>query len=315
MPVRLVALPVRQNKYEIVLKGNFLEKGIVLKKLSNKFWVEDISNLFICSARGNLKDNGIFVGDNVLFNADALNIKEVLKRKNLLVRPPLANLEQMIIVLAYAPKPDYLMLDKLLLFCGINKINPIICLNKIEVNKDENEYIKKAYGKFYSVLEISAHKKINIDKLKKLLKGKISASAGQSGVGKSALINSIFDDEKTAEGYLSEKILRGKNTTRHCELFKVSGKTYIADTPGFSALSINLLNISYRDLPAFYPDFADFSDNCKYNSCMHLKEIDCAVKEAVKTGLIDNERYQRYTIILEDLKEFDKKIKYSRKNV
>lgn len=290
-----------------------MEKGIITKKLANKFWVQSGSELFFCSARGNLKNTGIFVGDNVVFNSESLSIEKIMPRKNLLVRPPIANLEQMFIVLAYLPKPDYLMLDKLLVFCEINDITPIICINKIETNNNENDYIKSVYGKYYSVLELSAHKKININKLKKLLTGKMSAFAGQSGVGKSALINSIFENEKTAEGNLSEKILRGKNTTRHCELFKIFENSYIADTPGFTALSANLLGISFRDLPAFYPDFIQYSENCKFSTCLHLKETKCAVKEAVKSGLIDKERYQRYVILQENLKDFEKKDKFSKR--
>lgn len=284
-----------------------MKKGIVIKKISNKFWVESGSEIYICTARGNLKQRGIFVGDDVVFNAETLNIEEILKRKNLLIRPPLANLEQMIIVLAFAPKPDYFMLDKLLLFCEINDIKPVICLNKIEISKDEIEYIKKVYSNFYSVLELSAHEKINIGILKKLLSNKISAFAGQSGVGKSALINSIFDETKAVEGYLSTKILRGKNTTRHCELFKISKNSYIADTPGFSALNESLLEISYRDLPRYYPDFLVFADDCKFNSCLHLKETECAVKKALNSNLIDKERFKRYTIIMENLKKINDK--------
>lgn len=280
-----------------------MKKGIVIKKISNNFWVELNSKIYICTARGKLKESGVFVGDNVILNTETLNIEKILERKNLLIRPPLANLEQMIIVLAFAPKPDYLMLDKLLLFCEINDINPVICLNKIEINKEEIKYIKKVYSKFYSVLELSAHKKINIDKLKKILNNKISAFAGQSGVGKSALINSLFDEIKAVEGYLSTKILRGKNTTRHCELFKISKNSYIADTPGFSSLDESLLKISYRDLSKYYPDFLLFLNDCKFNSCLHLKETECAVKKAVNSKLIDKERFKRYTIIMENLKK------------
>lgn len=288
-------------------------KSIVIKKISNKFWVESGSETYICTARGSLRQNGIFVGDNIVLNPDTLNIEKILKRKNLIIRPPIANLEQMIIVLAFAPKPDYIMLDKLILFCEINNINPVICLNKIEINRTANKYINKVYDRFYPVLELSAHRKINIDKLEKVLKGKISAFAGQSGVGKSALINSIFDDKKAVEGFLSNKILRGKNTTRHCELFKISQNSYIADTPGFSALNESLLNISYRNLPQHYPDFLNFAERCKFNSCLHIKEIDCAVQEAVHLGLIDEERYRRYALLLESLKRFEKKNRYSKK--
>lgn len=193
-----------------------LKEGIIIKKISNKFWVAINSEVFICSARGNLKEFGLFVGDNVVISTEELIIEKILERKNLLVRPPLANLEQMLIVVAYAPMPDYLMLDKLLLFCEINNIEPVICINKIEASQKENQYIKKVYGKFYKVLELSAHKKINIDKLKGILKNKISAFAGQSGVGKSALINSLFDSLKTVEGNLSKKILRGKKYNKAC---------------------------------------------------------------------------------------------------
>lgn len=283
-----------------------MKKGIIIKKISNKFWVAVNSEIFICSARGNLKGSGLFVGDNVVFSTTEFIIESVLERKNLLVRPPLANLEQMLIVLAYAPKPDYLILDKLLLFCEINEIKPVICVNKIDASRNENQYIQTVYGKFYQVLELSAHKKINIDKLKKVLKNNVSTFAGQSGVGKSALINSLFDSLKTIEGNLSEKIVRGKNTTRHVELYKISDNSYIADTPGFTALNESLLKVSYYELASFYPDFLEQSQGCKFTSCVHIGETNCMIKNAVSSGSIDLKRYERYVSIFNSLKAYDK---------
>ena len=161
------------------------------------------------------------------------------------------------------------------------------------------------YSKHFKFIAVSAHNKQNVEEIKNLLKNNISAFAGQSGVGKSALINAIFGDETTKEGYLSAKITRGKNTTRHVSLYKLSPKTYIADTPGFSALDEKLLPINENQLPYYYPEFLPLLKECKFKSCLHYKENikDCAVKRALESGEVDKERYNRYITILNSLKE------------
>lgn len=279
-----------------------MEKGLITKKMSDKFWVKTAQNLFVCTAKGILKSNGIFVGENVEFNTQTMNIEKVLPRKNQLIRPPLVNLDQLFVLVADKPQPDFLMLDKLLLFCKVYDITPIICYTKIDKSTKFEQYIESVYGKFYKTVFVSAHKTINLENIKLLLKNKISAFAGQSGVGKSALLNALFGNKKTLEGMLSAKISRGKNTTRHCELFEFEPNSYIADTPGFSSLDEKLLPIEYWELPYYYPDFLEFLKNCKYKSCTHTNEQDCGIKKAVESGQIDFSRYERYQAIYKNLK-------------
>lgn len=279
-----------------------MKKGLVLKKLSDKFIVEIENQTYLIPARKNLKKQGIYVGDYVNINMDEQIIEKVLPRTNKLTRPPMANLEQLIICISDQPIPDFSMLDKLLIFAEVNNIKPIICYTKTDRSTTNQTYLETVYGKHYAVISTSSKSNKNIDAVKKCLSGKISAFAGQSGVGKSALINAIFGDEKVKIGNLSAKIERGKNTTRHCELFKTED-FYIADTPGFSALDETYLPIPEADLARFYPDFLEHLPNCKFSSCVHINEKQCAVKNALESGKVDNDRYQRYIKIYNALKE------------
>lgn len=277
--------------------------GVITKKLANKFWVKSNNGVCVCEARGNLKKENLFVGDKVFFENNC--IEKIDERKNKLIRPPITNIDKLIIVIAPLPEPDFLMLDKLLLFCKLNNIEPVICCNKqdIEGYGEVCEYTNSVYGKYYKVIKTSA--KENIDELVEVLQGGISGFAGQSAVGKSALVKKLLPNENVISGELSEKIGRGKNTTRHCELFTLNEDSFIVDTAGFSSLDERLLDIPYFELSYYYPDFLDYHENCKYKSCEHNKEKvdECAVKNAVKQGKLDRKRYDRYILILKSLKE------------
>lgn len=279
-----------------------MNKWIVVKKQANLFTCSKDNQTIKCSSRGILKKNNIVVGDYVEINLKTQQIEKVYGRKNQLIRPPLANLDNLFILVAEKPKPDFLLLDKLLLFCKINNIFPIIVHCKVDLSDNYKSYIKKVYGKFFTIIEVSALKNLNIDKLKTLIKGKISAFCGQSGVGKSTLINAIFGENKCVVDELSKKIERGKNTTKYTELFKVDNNSFIADTAGFSSLNTKYLPLQDKELPYYYPDFLQFLKNCQFKSCQHLNENNCGVKEAIKNNEIDKNRYKRYLIILEDLK-------------
>lgn len=280
-----------------------MEKGVVTKKLANKFWVKTDKDIICLEARGNLKKDNIFVGDKVEFQNNC--IEKVEERKNKLIRPPITNIDSLIIVIAPLPKPDYLCLDKMILFCKLNNIEPIICCNKQDLNgfNEVFEYTNKVYGKHYKVIKTSAKK--NVNELIDVLQNKISGFAGQSAVGKSALIKKLLPNETVVSGEMSEKIGRGKNTTRHCELFTLNTRSFIVDTAGFSSLDERLLDIPYFELGYYYPDFLDYLEGCKYKSCEHYKESvnECSVKTAVKQGFLDRERYDRYILILKSLKE------------
>lgn len=270
--------------------------------------------------RGNLKKSkNILVGDIVKvekIDQDYM-IKDIIKRKNFLVRPPVSNIDQMIIVVSVgAPSPDYILLDKQLVLCMSKNIKPIICVNKIDlisedkVVKEELEYINSIYSNIgVDIVYVSAKNGDGIDKLKMLIKGKTSAFSGNSGVGKSSITKKVIDKLEVIEiGEIGRKTKRGKHTTKSVKLYTIGDNTYILDTPGFS--SYELYDIEYRDLTKYYPEFLKYS--CDYDDCMHvLENIDvCAIKQNVEKKNIDKGRYERYVYIYQKLKEqYDRRYK------
>ena len=281
-------------------------QGLVIKKVANDFWVKYNNDVVVCKPRGSHKFNGIYVGDYVEFSFEkgSYLIEKVLERKNILIRPPLANLEQLIIVISPVPKPDFFVVDKLILFAYCYGIEPILIVNKQDLSNELNDYVTNVYSHFIKTIFLSAKTSEGVNELYEVLSNKISAFAGQSAVGKSALINSLFKFEGAKEGVLSEKINRGKNTTRHCEIY-FNNDIMIADTAGFSSLDETLLPIAYYELPYYYPDFNVYKSQCKYTSCVHYKEpsADCKIKSLVNNKTIDKERYLRYRKIYEILQE------------
>lgn len=282
-------------------------ENVVIKKLSNNFWVRlKNGEVVMAKPRGTLKSRGIFVGDKVevYYDKDDCMIEKVLERKNLLIRPPLANLDKLVIVMSCVPKPDFYVLDKLLLFSYSYGIEPIVVINKQDISQEINDYIDSVYGKIVDVVHISAKTGQGFDNLKVLLKDKLSALVGQSAVGKSAIINSLVGKNFAKEGDLSKKVNRGKNTTRHCEIF-IKDDFLIADTAGFTALDETLLPIPYFELHLYYKDYLPYVAKCKYSDCKHVNESvnDCAVKRAVQDGELDAKRYKRYTEIYKILEQ------------
>lgn len=276
--------------------------GLVTKKQANSFCVDFNGNTFVCTAQKKLKENGIFVGDHVQFDADLKQIIRVLPRKNKLLRPPLANLDTLIILVSSQPAPDFLLLDKMLLFCAKSGITPIICHSKTDLGTTHLKYLNSAYASHFKVVDISVANKCGINNLQKLLVGKVCALAGQSGVGKSALINALVGENQAQVGELSAKILRGKNTTRHAQLFALANNTFLADTAGFSSLDEKFLGINAQDIASFYPEFLALAPHCKFKPCTHTHEPNCAVKLALENGKIEKMRYARYLTIYENLK-------------
>ena len=280
--------------------------GVVYKILADKFWVRSGEDSYICGARGNLKTDGILVGDQVVFSCDPSPVIEnVCKRKNQLIRPPIANLDQLIIIIAKIPEPDFMIVDKLILFALCYGIEPCIVVNKIDISNDVCEYVKNAYANVVNnIIFTNALTGDGIDELKSVMKNKLSAFAGQSAVGKSALVNLIMKKHASQVGEISIKNQKGKNTTRHCEIF-FEDSIMITDTAGFTSLDEKLLPIAYYELPYYYPDFVKYLQDCKYKSCAHFNEkIDeCAVKRAVLENKIDRNRFLRYKEIYNTLLE------------
>lgn len=275
--------------------------GLVLKKNADKFTVEMDGQTSIMLAR-NLKKEGIFVGDKVECQNGV--IERVLERKNLLIRPPLANVDTMIIVVAFQPKPDFLLVDKLLVFCMVKGIIPILCVNKSDLSENFVSDVKKIYKNVVDIVSISTLDR-SVMKLKKYIKG-ITALAGQSAVGKSSIINALLGEKLATIGDFSKKVMRGKQTTRLVELYDLKNGNYLADTAGFSKLSEELLLINENELKDYYPDFIKYAHECKYKSCQHLSLKDCGIVKAVREGKISKTRYENYKILRENIKKVKK---------
>lgn len=263
-----------------------MQKGIIVKNISNLYKVETENNIFLCEARGKFKKSGITpaVGDRVQINS--INeqkgiIEEVLERSNYIKRPKIANLTQIVFVLSMSmPKPDLLLLDKQLAFAEFLRIEPIICINKIDLEKEyrilEIEKIYQDIG--YKVIKTNAQIGENVQSIKDVLKNNITAFSGNSGVGKSTLINGIFKEKIAEEGTISNKNKKGKNTTTTVELYKIDNNSYIADTPGFATFDI--YEIKSGELDEYFREFHNYIEECEYIGCNHIKEINCGVKKS-----------------------------------
>ena len=286
-----------------------MQEGIIIKNISNLYKVEVKDKVYACEARGKFKKDGIIpvVGDRVsitLLNEEKGIVEEILERRNYIKRPKIANITQIIYVLSMnMPKPDLLLLDKQLAFAEFLGINPVICINKIDLEKAEKILeIENLYKKIgYKVIKTNAKIGENIKVVEEILKNNITAFSGNSGVGKSTLINSIFNDKITEEGLISNKNKKGKNTTTTVELFKIDCNSYIADTPGFSTFDI--YEIESNELDKYFKDLHNYIPNCEYIGCNHVKEVNCGIKDAVASGQISEVRYQSYCKIYNELKQ------------
>lgn len=280
-------------------------KGQVLKGYGGIYYVDVGDRVVECNGRGRIKLTGeIYVGDYVeveTFKNGKGAISSILPRVNNLVRPYVANIDSIIICISPIPKPDYLLVDKLLIGCVKDGIEPIICINKADIANDEFfEEVEKNYKTLATIVRVSATTGEGIDSLCKLISGKFVAFSGQSAVGKSSIINAITDaDIKVGE--LSKKTQRGKHTTRYIEIFKLGNDTRIADTCGFSVLELPLMRPD--ELSEYFLDFVEVSVRCRFKGCNHISEPDCAVKRAVESGELSEERYNRYVKLYNDLEE------------
>lgn len=289
--------------------------GRVIEVLSSLCSIElKNGEIVTASISGNLKKSGsIMVGDIVQleFLYNTYVIKKVNSRRNFFIRPPVANIDNLIICISLdEPKPDFLLLDKQIILCLKKSITPIICLNKIDKLNNNKElekqinYLESVYSRLnIDVILISAKNNIGIDNLKEKLKGKVSAFSGNSGVGKSSITSLLLKDTTIEVGELSKKNLKGKNTTKYVRLYEIESNTYILDTPGFS--SYELFDIDYKELKNFYKDFCKY--NCKYEDCSHVLEEECEIKKQVEIGNVDRQRYERYKYLYLELKQKDKR--------
>ena len=286
--------------------------GLIIGNISNTYKIKIDTQIYEAYARGKLKNEEItpLVGDKVEIQITdeekgVAIIETVLPRKNEIKRPKIANIDQIIFIVSTKnPKPDLLMLDKQLAYVEKLNIEPIIVINKIDL-QDTYKHIQELYKKIgYKTIITSAKKGNGIEILRQVLKNKISVFSGNSGVGKSSIINALFGIDKTQEGEISQKNKKGKNTTTDTKLYELEENTYIADTPGFSSFEIN--EIESTELDKYFREFKQEVKNCEFVGCTHIKEQNCGIKDAVEYGKISQERYDRFCQIYEQLKENEK---------
>lgn len=283
--------------------------GKIIKGIGGFYYVESADIVYECKARGSFRNQKVtpLVGDNVEFsvNENAENtIDAICPRKNELVRPPLANLDTLFIVSSVTdPKINTLIIDKLTAIAEHKNIEPVIVITKTDLDPSYTKY-KEIYEKSgFTVIACNNITGEGCDTVKSMLNGKISAFTGNTGVGKSSILNALFPHLELPTGETSKKLGRGRHTTRHCELFKVEGG-YIADTPGFSSLDFERCEkILKDDLPYCFRDFRDYLGECKFNSCSHINDKGCAVVQAVKNGIICDSRHNSYISMYNDVKD------------
>ncbi len=293
-------------------------QGKIIKGIAGFYYVQTKNGIYECKAKGSFRNRRLkpFVGDNVEITIldeenKKGNMDEILERKNFLIRPAVANIDQTLVIFAAAkPDPNLNLLDRFLIMMEQREVPVVLVFNKTDVAEaDKLERYAKTYENCgYRVLRVSALQEEGIAEIKAVLKGKTSTVAGPSGVGKSSIINLLQSDVRMETGTISEKIERGKHTTRHSELIEVAEDTYIFDTPGFS--SVYVTDMEKGELKSYFPEFAQYEDGCKFLGCVHMNEPVCGVKEALKAGRISDSRYENYQLIYEELK-LNEKRKYS----
>lgn len=287
-------------------------RGKIIKGIAGFYYVHDgHSKIYECKAKGVFRNRHIkpLVGDDVeitiLDETDRFgNIDEVLERRNQLVRPAVANVDQALVVFSVThPKPNLNLLDHFLVMMQAQELPVSICFNKSDLDDGEamEEYRNIYAHAGYPVYFTSACTAAGLDQLHDILRGKTTVLAGPSGVGKSSLTNLIQPMAAMETGKISEKIQRGKHTTRHAELFYVEMNTYLMDTPGFSSMYIE--DMETVELKDFFPEFAEFEAECKFLGCVHVGEKVCGVKSAVADGRISASRYENYKLLYQELKD------------
>ncbi len=290
-------------------------QGKIIKGIAGFYYVHVAvqggeSKLYECKAKGIFrKDNKKpLVGDDV--ELDVLdeekqigNITKLLPRHSELIRPAVANVDQALVIFAIKkPQPNFNLLDRFLIMMEQQNLPTIICFNKIDIDEDgQGEVYREIYERCgYRTLLVSASEGVGVAELKELLAGKTTTVAGPSGVGKSSLVNCFQNNTVMETGSISDKIDRGKHTTRHTELIAVAEDTYILDTPGFS--SLGMFGMEKEDLASYYPEFSGHEKYCKFAGCAHMAEPVCGVKDAVEEGEIPKLRYENYRLLYEELK-------------
>ncbi len=282
-------------------------QGKIIKGIGGFYYVDTGNGVPVeTRARGIFRKEGIvpLIGDEAEISVDAEGrggfVEKIFPRRNMLTRPPVANVDYLAIVIATAnPKPNLYVMDKMIAAAEYAGIHPILCLNKIDL--DTGEELQRIYEKTgYDVLCISAKERENTDKLSEILQGHTTAFAGNSGVGKSSILNCLLEKEWFDTGEVNDRIERGRHTTRHSELVPLPGGGYVIDTPGFS--TFQLTDISAPEVAELFIEFRPYLHGCKFNDCLHMVEKGCAVLEGVANGTIAVSRHENYKRLLEEVK-------------
>ncbi len=282
--------------------------GTIIKGIAGFYYVKTDHGLYECRARGIFKNEGItpMVGD--LVEIDVIGdmtgyINNIYPRKNQFIRPPISNVEQFVIVVsAQKPKLNFLILDRFLVMAEMNQTDAVIVINKQDVSKSEDiDRIMKIYDSMYPCIVLSAKKNKGIEKLMPYLRDRSSALAGTSGVGKTTLLNRLQDDFNEETGDISKKTGRGKNTTRHVEIFELEQGGKVFDTPGFT--SFDILECDESMLEKCYPEMYNIEGNCRYDDCRHVNEPECMIRRAVEKEIISESRYKSYLTQIKEIRE------------
>ena len=287
-------------------------QGKIIKGIAGFYYIyaED-GNIYECKAKGIFRKDNFkpLVGDNVeitVLNEEEKegSVTSILPRRNSLIRPAVANVDQAFLIFAMEnPKPNFLLLDRFLIMMKQQEIPAVICFNKKDVGeKEEMEKLYEIYtGCGYRVVLSSTYEGEGMDEIREILNGKTTVVAGPSGVGKSSITNCMQGEVQMETGEISKKLKRGKHTTRHSQVIPVEKNTFLVDTPGFS--SLYLTDMKEEELRDYFPEFVMYEPQCRFQGCMHIHEPGCAVKKALSEGKISQQRYDNYLALYEELKE------------
>lgn len=284
-------------------------QGRIIKGIGGFYYIYSMGNIYECKPRGKFRKDlkKPLVGDQVLFSYDEAtkqgSIEEICERKNELIRPVVSNVDQVLLVFAMAdPKPNLNLLDRFIIWTRLQEVSTVLLFHKADLVSDneKTEYRRIYEPAGFECLFVSSVSGDGRDDLKSLLKDRTTVIAGPSGVGKSTLINYLSPYANMETGEISQKIKRGRHTTRHSEIFPIDENSFLVDTPGFT--SLQLPELTPEELEDYYPEFEDYKNQCRFVGCSHINEPDCSVKQALEDGKFSRERFESYQSFYQELK-------------